>query len=52
MEIKRKICGVWKLEEIKNEEIRSRTGGRDIGMPKKRLKWRYVGHFVRDKKDQ
>ncbi len=36
--MERKICGVRKSEKIKNEDIRSKTGGRDIGMTIKKLK--------------
>ncbi len=50
-EMERKICGVSKLQKITNEEIRKRTGARDISEITRKLKWRYAGHLARLQKD-
>ncbi len=51
-DMERKICGIRKLEKITNKEIRKKTGGKDTGETIIKLKWRYVGHIVRDKKNK
>ncbi len=50
--MERKICGIRKLEKITHKETRKKTGGKDTGETIIKLKWRYVGHIVGDKKNK
>ncbi|CAH2225220.1 jg5212 [Pararge aegeria aegeria] len=45
--MERAMLGVYLRDQIRNEEIRRRTGVTDIAQRVTKLKWKWAGHIAR-----